>query len=172
MSILASYFVEEGLYRSALPTELNIPFLESLGLKSIVVLGDYLDEALVGFIDKFGINYVRVENTITRTDSGSGLNSIPIGDDVVVSALRILANRNNMPALVCCRSGKYLTGVVIGCLRKLERWSFVSILEEYRRMASYSGSSMQQQHEQFIELFDTDLVEINESAPDFLRAIE
>jgi hypothetical protein len=31
---------------------------------------------------------------------------------------------------------------------------------------------MQQQHEQFIELFDTDLVEINESAPDFLRAIE
>ena len=30
--------VEEGLYRCALPTEINMPFLESLSLKTIVLL--------------------------------------------------------------------------------------------------------------------------------------
>lgn len=30
--------VEEGLYRSALPTEINYPFLERLGLKTIIYL--------------------------------------------------------------------------------------------------------------------------------------
>lgn len=46
-------------------------------------------------------------------------------------------------------------GVVVGCLRKLKRWSLISIYEEYRR---FSGTKMQQQYEQFIELFDIDLV--------------
>lgn len=30
--------VEEGLYRSALPNEINYPFLERLGLKTIIYL--------------------------------------------------------------------------------------------------------------------------------------
>ena len=53
-----------------------------------------------------------------------------------------------------------LLGVVIACLRKLQKWSLISILEEYRR---YSGSKLQQEFEQFIELFDTDLVPIPEA---------
>ena len=50
-----------------------------------------------------------------------------------------------------------MTGVIIGCLRKLQKWSLISIFEEYRR---FSGSKFQQEYEQFIELFDTDLIEI------------
>jgi tyrosine-protein phosphatase OCA1 len=56
-----------------------------------------------------------------------------------------------------CRTGRYLSGVVIGCFRKLHKWSLVSIFEEYRRFA---GSKFQQQNEQFIELFDVDLVAV------------
>lgn len=36
--------VEEGLYRSALPTDINFPFLERLGLKTIIYL--YPDEEI------------------------------------------------------------------------------------------------------------------------------
>ena len=55
-------------------------------------------------------------------------------------------------------------GVVVGCLRKLQRWSTMSIFEEYRRFAC-GGLTQQynlshQRQEQFMELFDTDLVQV------------
>eukprot|EP00752_Nemacystus_decipiens_P002113 g2017.t2 len=42
--------VEEGLYRSALPNEINYPFLERLGLKTIIFLypDDDIDAQLNG----------------------------------------------------------------------------------------------------------------------------
>ncbi len=48
-------------------------------------------------------------------------------------------------------------GTVIGCLRKVQQWNLASIFSEYRR---YAGSKMRSMNEQFIELFDTDLVRI------------
>jgi tyrosine-protein phosphatase OCA1 len=59
------------------------------------------------------------------------------------------------------------TGTVIACLRKLQRWNLTSIFEEYRRFTKHTARV---QNEQFIELFDTDLVLVNkENAPGFLR---
>lgn len=51
-------------------------------------------------------------------------------------------------------------GAVVGCYRKLRHWSLVSIFEEHRRFggAGGSGSWVQQRHEQFVELFDVDLL--------------
>lgn len=46
---------------------------------------------------------------------------------------------------------------MVGCYRKLQRWALSSILEEYRR---YAGMKVRVLNEQFIELFDTDLVSI------------
>jgi len=57
------------------------------------------------------------------------------------------------------------TGTVVGCLRKLQRWNLSSIFEEYRR---YAGSKVRLLNEQFIELFDTDLVRIPVNKPKFL----
>jgi len=84
--------------------------------------------------------------------------SLPIAESTVIDVLKLITNKNNLPILVTCRSGKRITGLIIGCLRKLQRWSLVSILEEYRRLAGHALSKSHQQHEQFIELFDTDLV--------------
>lgn len=53
----------------------------------------------------------------------------------------------------------------MGCFRKLQRWSLTSIFEEYRR---YAGSKVRILNEQFIELFDTDLVRIPASAKSIL----
>lgn len=70
--------------------------------------------------------------------------------------------------------GRHRTGTVVGCWRKLQRWALSSILEEYRRYAgmkvrvlneqvSLTGYAVQlSNRDQFIELFDTDLVSITD----------
>ncbi|KAL0491875.1 protein-tyrosine phosphatase [Acrasis kona] len=64
-----------------------------------------------------------------------------------------------------CNLGRHRTGTVVGCLRKLQRWNLTSILEEYRR---YAGTKVRIQNEQFIELFDTDLVRVPSHPPTWL----
>jgi len=56
-------------------------------------------------------------------------------------------------------------GVIVGCLRKLQRWNLTAIFEEYRR---YAGSKVRLLNEQFIELFDTDQVHIPAQHPPWL----
>jgi len=86
----------------------------------------------------------------------------------------------------------FLEGTVIGCLRKIQRWNLTSIFEEYRRHAGskvfscswqfaarhrhdhglifplHSTTQVRLLNEQFIELFDTDLVGIPENPPHWL----
>ena len=59
--------------------------------------------------------------------------------------------------IVMCNLGRHRTGTIVGCLRKLQRWNLTSIFEEYRR---YAGPKVRVLNEQFIELFDTDLVRL------------
>jgi len=105
-----------------------------------------------------------------------------MSEDVVLKALHIILDQGTYPLIVMCGLGRHPTGIklililigintnnqsfqkkkkkkgtVIGCLRKLQRWSLTSIFEEYRRFA---GSKVRVLNEQFIELFDTDLVNI------------
>lgn len=58
-----------------------------------------------------------------------------------------------------------LVGTIVGCLRKLQRWNLTSIFEEYRR---YAGPKVRVLNEQFIELFDTDLVRVPIDHPKWL----
>ncbi|CAG8845426.1 17318_t:CDS:2, partial [Gigaspora margarita] len=50
---------------------------------------------------------------------------------------------------------KHRTGCLVGCLRKLQRWTHTSIFDEYRRFSCPKSRSMDQQ---FIELFDASQV--------------
>jgi tyrosine-protein phosphatase OCA1 len=56
-------------------------------------------------------------------------------------------------------------GTIVGCMRKLQRWNLTSIFEEYRR---YAGPKVRLLNEQFIELFDTDLVGIPTNKPKWM----
>ncbi|KAJ1421390.1 protein-tyrosine phosphatase [Ochromonadaceae sp. CCMP2298] len=160
--------VEEGLYRSGMPFELNFEFLKTLKLRTVVVLSShFVDEALSGFFEEQGINVVYGENAVSVSDTLRGV-VLPFAEEMVIETLKVLSNKINYPVLVTCKTGKTLTGVVVACLRKLCRWSLISIYEEFRRYAG--GSRLQQQHEQFVELFDTDLVPIGDCAPSFLQA--
>lgn len=50
------------------------------------------------------------------------------------------------------------TGTVLGCLRRLQGWSLSAIIDEYRHHAGRVKTRFW--NEQYIELFDTDLVAI------------
>ena len=83
-------------------------------------------------------------------------NLTSMSEETVLKALDIILDRKNYPIVVMCGQGTHRTGLVIGCLRKLQRWNLTSISEEYRR---YAGAKVRLLNEQFIELFDTDLVQ-------------
>ena len=139
-------------------------FIKTLKLKTVIILSsNFLDDSVSKFFEESGIQVVYVENSVS--DGLRGL--LPFAEEMVTESLTVIADGGHFPILVVCKTGKNLTGVVVACLRKLQRWSLISIYEEYRRYAG--GSRLQQQHEQFIELFDTDLVPIGQNAPQFLQ---
>lgn len=93
----------------------------------------------------------------------------PPTEPLIIQALTLLLQVSTFPALVCCNMGRHRTGTVVGCWRKLQRWALSSILEEYRRYAGMKVRVLNEQvgvnsgemlTQQFIELFDTDLVSI------------
>lgn len=123
---------------------------------------EYIDETVANFFQEINVKTIFIENSVTD----SLRNVFPIAEEMITESLRVITDKSNYPVLVISKSGRNLSGVVIACMRKLQNWSLISILEEYRRFA---GSRLQQQHEQFIELFDTELVSIkDETAPSFL----
>jgi tyrosine-protein phosphatase OCA1 len=148
--------VEEGLYRSALPNELNFPFLEQLQIKTILHMStEELSEQLRSFVDDQGIDVVELGQ------EGNALE--PVSPDAVQGAMKNILDPSSYPVYVMCSQGRYRTGTVIGCLRKLQGWCLASVFEEYRRHAERDRVRIST--ELFIELFDTDLVRIPENPP-------
>ena len=68
--------------------------------------------------------------------------------------------------LFSCHSPSHsIDCIIVACLRRVQEWSFVSILGELRM---HSGCR-QFDVEQFIESFDPDIVDISQYTPDYLR---
>ena len=152
--------VEEGLYRGAIPTEINVPFLETLNLRTVVLLEhvvgtEEIDVSVVNFLEENDITLVR----IGEEDSGSQIPSTkstqPMSEELVLRAMREVVDGSMYPLMVVDIFGKHRSGVLVACLRKLQCWSLTSCFEEYRR---YASGKRRLQNEQFIELFDVDLV--------------
>ncbi|KAI9176169.1 tyrosine-protein phosphatase required for protection against superoxide stress (By similarity) [Blastocladiella emersonii ATCC 22665] len=152
--------IEDDLYRSGQPNELNFPFLEKLGLKTIVWLApEEPNQRFLNFIDdqEIQLEHLSVATAVNAWD--------PVSEEIVLEALEVVLNPRNYPLIIMCNLGRHRTGTVVGCLRKLQRWNLTSIFEEYRR---YAGPKVRLLNEQFIELFDTDLVRIPTEHPAWL----
>lgn len=154
--------VEEDLFRSGQPSELNFPFLERLKLKTVIYLShEEPTQPFLDFLDDQEIDIVRPNGWDEQANNPAS----PISEEEILSALQVILSPNRYPLHVMCSLGRHRTGTLIGCLRKLQRWNLTSILEEYRR---YAGSKVRLLSEQFIELFDTDLVRIPIDHPKWL----
>lgn len=148
--------VEESLYRSGQPDQLNLPFLEKLGLKSVIWLAP--EEPEVGLCVAADSLHFCASQNIELHHLGVMYSTNawdPITEEVVLQALHLLMQPMTYPCAVMCNLGRHRTGTVVGCLRKLQKWNLSAILEEYRRFA---GPKVRVMNEQFIELFDEELV--------------
>lgn len=145
-------YVEDGLYRSGQPTELNFPFLQRLQLKTLIWLApEEPEQQFLDFMDEEQI-------TLAHLGMLQAANARdPVAEDVVLRALDILLQPSSYPVMVMCNLGRHRTGTVIGCFRRLQRWNLASTFEEYRR---HAGARVRLVNEQFIELFDLDLVRV------------
>ena len=138
--------VTENIYRCITPTDLNYPFLERLNLKSIVYLSsNEMSESLKLFFSDCGVRVYDISKSF-----GSEINEL-----LVVNALLLVLNTSNLPVMIMSEEGSNKTGIVVACLRKKQKWNLSSIYEEYRR---YDGPDSDLDSEQFIELFDPDLI--------------
>eukprot|EP01063_Lacrimia_lanifica_P002811 TRINITY_DN11518_c0_g2_i1.p2 TRINITY_DN11518_c0_g2~~TRINITY_DN11518_c0_g2_i1.p2 ORF type:complete len:223 (+),score=76.91 TRINITY_DN11518_c0_g2_i1:206-874(+) len=127
--------VEEGVYRSATPQHANLEYLDTLGLRTILLL---TNEPLEGKVAK---HFKKAQEELKVVELGKEA-WVPdpkwtgVGEDLVKRAVECILDRRNHPLLVCCTRGYHITGVVIACLRKTQQWAKSSILSEYRTYAS------------------------------------
>jgi len=147
--------VEPGVFRSASPTASQIPFLAQLQLRTIVSLTpEHSNRAFLTFVKANQIDFLHLGLTLwaPRKDWK------PIRDEVVKKTLEMMLDTRYHPMLVVDPLGIHQTGCVVGALRMLQGWNFASTLVEYR---THSGPSKHRySDEQFIELFDPDLVNL------------
>mmetsp|Transcript_32627 Transcript_32627/g.103978 ORF Transcript_32627/g.103978 Transcript_32627/m.103978 type:complete len:295 (-) Transcript_32627:31-915(-) len=176
--------VEKGIYRSGYPNKKNVPFLEKLGLHSIVYLcPEPYPEQMASFLSgnnirvfHFGIEGNKVWRGApppppacsaaarkgadkARRRRGVQEPFVEIPEDMIRKALKVLQDKRNHPILIHCNKGKHRTGCLVGCLRKCLHWSLTSIFDEYRRFA---GTKVRMLDQQFIELFQQDQEEEEE----------
>jgi protein tyrosine/serine phosphatase len=151
--------VEDGLFRTNQIHQTNFPFLKQLKLKTVVKLTSE-DPLLnvVNFCEENNIKLIRLGNTTSLKAERSWK---PVSDELVKEALEIMLDSTQHPVLLMCATGVSQTSIVVACLRRLQHWNMASILVELSLGQTQPRSS----HEQYVELFDTDLVILPESLP-------
>jgi len=143
--------VWKGIYRSGFPARRNLPFLRTIGVRSVLCLcpEEYPDSSLA-FFESNGIALIQHGMDGNKApDDRTGAFMAP---EIVARAIGVLLDESTHPVLIHCNQGKHRTGCLVGCLRKVQRWSSVATFEEYRRFA---GAKARLVDLQFIELFDT-----------------
>lgn len=151
--------VEPGLYRSSLPTTNNFSHLRSLCLNRVIIVS--AERPTRGVTNLFESNNIQVSHTGLHAWTAEG-SWKPIAEEVVKESLEIMLRRDCYPILVCDVGGIHLVGMVIGCLRRLQNWNLNSVVSEYR---FFARAKTRYANEQFIELFDIDLVAVPEDPP-------
>ncbi|RIB17049.1 tyrosine phosphatase family-domain-containing protein [Gigaspora rosea] len=149
--------VSTWIYRSSFPKKKNFAFLKKLGLKSILtlILEDYPEQNRK-FLEANNIKLIQF-GIAGNKECCNIFNYLFLYCTILpfkINLINLLDQRNH-PILIHCNKGKHRTGCLIGCLRKLQRWTHTSIFDEYRRFSCPKSRSMDQQ---FIELFDASQV--------------
>jgi tyrosine-protein phosphatase SIW14 len=131
-----------------------------LGLKTVIQLSPEVPiKAVTQFLEENNINFIHLGLKAWKPDASWK----PITEELIKEALEIVLDVKSHPVMVTCTTGVHQTGVLVGCLRRLQNWSLASILVEYRMYAQQSNTRYV--NEVFIELFDVDLVTLPPNLP-------
>jgi hypothetical protein len=117
-SVANLYRIEDGLYRAAQPTATGFTELSTLGVHSVLdVAGGAGDGAFVSG-DEIRLFHVPM--------SAWGLH-----DDLVLRALRIMADPGNRPLLIHCQHGADRTGAMVALYRVVvQGWTKADAIRE------------------------------------------
>jgi len=155
--------VEPQVYRAAFPTPQSFEYLRLLGLRTILNLSQELPmRAVISQFEEMGAELNNVGLRVWTHPRCP-----PISNELVKAALQVLLDRSCHPILLMSSSGTHQLGTIVGCLRRLQRWSHGTIFDEYR---SFAAPSPRLFCEQFIELWDTDLLEPPPNPPAWFDA--
>eukprot|EP00026_Physarum_polycephalum_P015551 Phypoly_transcript_16261.p1 GENE.Phypoly_transcript_16261~~Phypoly_transcript_16261.p1 ORF type:complete len:193 (+),score=32.06 Phypoly_transcript_16261:117-695(+) len=156
--------IEPGIYRTNSLYPANFPYVKLLGLKTMVQLSPEVPiKAVTQFLEENNVKLIHLGLKAWKPDTTWK----PVTEELIKEALEIVLNSENHPVMVTCTSGVHQTGVLVGCLRRIQHWNLTSILVEYRM---FTQSNTRYVNEQFIELFDVDLVTLPPSLPDWFVA--
>ena len=111
----------------------NIEYLSRLNLRCIVKLhvGAAHSEEVQSWVNAAGIEVVECCVAANKEPF------VVADAEEIHKALRLILDPQRQPVLIHSLRGQARMGVVIACLRKLQQWSYTTIIEEYRR---FTGS--------------------------------
>mmetsp|Transcript_23748 Transcript_23748/g.69715 ORF Transcript_23748/g.69715 Transcript_23748/m.69715 type:complete len:316 (+) Transcript_23748:33-980(+) len=128
--------VEEGIYRGAYPSLINFRYLQRLQLRTVVSL---LPEAptpdLLAWCEANGIRNHAERIAVFKDE-------VTLTQERAASILQLLILPERQPVFIHCLDGISVTGTILMCLRKLQRWVAPSIHAEFLRFASSDGASV------------------------------
>ena len=154
-------YVEDRICRCTTPlTRQNLAFLQSLTLGSVINVSG--DEDIVQFLG----NVTLQSRPLTKSSSGNTIHDV---EEWVKGTLELVfstvASQEGQILLVG-NSGDCIDCLVIACMRRLQGWSLVSILTEFRIIQGpLQKKSLAA--EQFIEIFDTNTIDLTHQ-PEFI----
>jgi tyrosine-protein phosphatase SIW14 len=135
-----------GVYRSGYPGKKNFTFLKKLKLHTVLNLSEHEYPAeTLELLSENQVKWTHMPMVGNREPMQSTDEALLC--KALVQVLQATADR---PLLIHCTKGTHRTGCVVGCLRKLEKWSLTSIFDEYQR---YAGTKAPHLDQQFIEFF-------------------
>lgn len=176
---------EEGIYRCSKVETLNLSFLETLNLKSIIFMGgqgpskffkEFFNNSNMKWHIVRNVDFSTTSTPVTNKISSSSKESDNLGEYINFNAkdnsnasqyegsyqlndtdelmlikskslktiFSLLLNTENYNILLVDR-----TGIIVGILRKLQKWNIASIINEYRLFA---GKNVNYFAETFLEI--------------------
>lgn len=155
--------IEPHLYRSAFPTPDSFAHVRLLGLRTVINLSrEALTRTTTAFFAEHNVLLVDVGLQVWTHPACE-----PISHELITEAMRYVFDRSYHPLLVMSSSGTHMVGALVGCLRRVQGWTLSSTLDEYRR---YSAPSPRITTEQFIELWDCDLLTLPTNLPEWFES--
>eukprot|EP01133_Synstelium_polycarpum_P019067 gene19067-22832_t len=119
--------IEPQLYRTNSLYPINFPFIKMLSLKTVVQLSPEVPiKAVTGFLEENNINLIHLGLKAWKADASWK----PVTEELIKETLEIVLNYDYYPLMITCTSGIHQTGVLVGCLRRLQNWNLTSILVE------------------------------------------
>ncbi len=137
--------VTAHVMRSAYPSPVSIPFISTLGLKTMISVSPSDIRAELR-------DYCKA-NDIILLEYDVGYNQEPflsMSEAKVRNAVECALDPANHPTLIFDTNGKNKISCIVGCIEKALGWSYASIFQEYEQFAGSEASVLDTQ---FIECF-------------------